>query len=151
MLEAHRNRGIGASLITCLQQRVNRDLTELRSRESRMAALSPNRIRATGGRPYAAVAARTRVEQKRQLVDVTGLVVAPGFIDWHAHGQNTLADRVQAFDGVTTALELEAGMLPIGRWYDLQAKSHRVVNYGAASSSSDAPATNASDVCWRGA
>jgi hypothetical protein len=42
-------------------------------------------------------------------------------------------------------------MLPIGRWYDLQAKSHRVVNYGAASSSSDAPATNASDVCWRGA
>jgi N-acyl-D-glutamate deacylase len=44
-------------------------------------------------------------------VDVKGLVVAPGFIDWHAHGQNTLADRVQAFDGVTTAPELEAGML----------------------------------------
>jgi N-acyl-D-glutamate deacylase len=70
----------------------------------------------------------------RQLVDVKGLVVAPGFIDWHAHGQNTLADRVQAFDGVTTSLELEAGMLPIARWYDLQAKRKRVVNYGAASS-----------------
>jgi hypothetical protein len=70
----------------------------------------------------------------RQLVDVKGLVVAPGFIDWHAHGQNTLADRVQAFDGVTTSLELEAGMLPIARWYDLQAKGKRVVNYGAASS-----------------
>jgi N-acyl-D-glutamate deacylase len=41
---------------------------------------------------------------------------------------------VQAFDGVTTALELEAGMLPIGRWYDLQARSKRVLNYGAASS-----------------
>ena len=72
--------------------------------------------------------------QGRVVVDATGLVVAPGFIDWHAHGQNTLADRVQAFDGVTTALEFEGGMLPIGRWYDQQARSHRVVNYGASSS-----------------
>jgi hypothetical protein len=36
----------------------------------------------------------------REFVDVKGLVVAPGFIDWHAHGQNTLADRVQAFDAL---------------------------------------------------
>jgi N-acyl-D-glutamate deacylase len=46
----------------------------------------------------------------RVVVDATGLIVAPRFIDWHAHGQDTLADRVQAFDGVTTVLELEAGM-----------------------------------------
>ena len=46
------------------------------------------------------------------VVDATGLVVAPGFIDWHSHGQSTLADRMQAFDGVTTTLELEAGTLP---------------------------------------
>lgn len=67
------------------------------------------------------------------VVDAVGLIVAPGFIDWHAHGQNTLADRVQAFDGVTTALEFEAGMLPIGRWYELQ-ENKRVLNYGASSS-----------------
>ena len=40
---------------------------------------------------------------------------------------------MQAFDGVTTTMELEAGMLPIGRWHDQQA-GKRVLNYGAASS-----------------
>jgi predicted amidohydrolase len=70
----------------------------------------------------------------RIMLDAAGLIVAPGFIDWHSHGQSTLADRMQAFDGVTTTLELEAGMLPIGRWYELQAKSNRVLNYGASSS-----------------
>jgi N-acyl-D-glutamate deacylase len=69
----------------------------------------------------------------RVVVDAKDLIVAPGFMDWHAHGQNTLSDRVQAFDGVTTALEFEAGMLPIGRWYELQA-GKRVLNYGASSS-----------------
>src|SRR5215831_8736896 len=69
-----------------------------------------------------------------QSVDAHGLIVAPGFIDCHSHGQNILADRVHAFDGVTTVLELEAGILPVGRWYDIQAKNRRVLNYGTASS-----------------
>ncbi len=47
-------------------------------------------------------------------------IVAPGFIDFHAHGQNIPADRMQAFDGVTTALELESGILPVAAWYDNQ-------------------------------
>ena len=68
------------------------------------------------------------------VVDASGLVVAPGFIDWHVHAQSILADRVLAFDGVTTSLELEMGMLPLGRWYDIQATTGRVLNYGAASS-----------------
>ena len=29
------------------------------------------------------------------MVDATGLIVATGFIDWHAHGQSTLADRMR--------------------------------------------------------
>jgi N-acyl-D-aspartate/D-glutamate deacylase len=65
-------------------------------------------------------------------IDATGLVVAPGFIDLHAHGQSIPADRMQAFDGVTTALELELGVLPVARWYDEQAHAGRVLNYGAS-------------------
>lgn len=68
----------------------------------------------------------------RQVIEATGLVVAPGFIDLHAHGQSVPADRMQAFDGVTTALELEVGALPVGAWYESQASIARVLNYGTA-------------------
>ena len=56
-----------------------------------------------------------------QVIDAAGLVVAPGFIDLHAHGQSIPADRMQAFDGVTTSLDLEAGVLPVASWYRRQA------------------------------
>src|ERR1700759_2230710 len=52
----------------------------------------------------------------------TGLVVAPGFIDLPAHGQSIPADRMQAFDGVTTRLDLEARVLPGASWYRRQAE-----------------------------
>jgi N-acyl-D-glutamate deacylase len=67
-----------------------------------------------------------------RVIDAKGLVVAPGFIDLHAHGQSLPADRMQAFDGVTTTLELEVGVLPVARWYDEQAAIGRTLNYGAA-------------------
>src|ERR1700710_1275132 len=51
-----------------------------------------------------------------RVIDATGLVVAPGLIDLHAHGQSIPADRMQAFDGVTTTLDLGAGGLPGGAW-----------------------------------
>src|ERR1700757_1190942 len=67
-----------------------------------------------------------------RAIDATGLVVAPGFIDLHAHGQTIPADRMQAFDGVTTTLDLEAGVLPVASWYRRWAEQGRVLNYGAA-------------------
>ena len=39
---------------------------------------------------------------------------------------------MQAFDGVTTTLDLEAGILPVASWYRKQAARGRVLNYGAS-------------------
>lgn len=42
----------------------------------------------------------------RTVIDASGLIVAPGFIDLHSHGQDEENYRFKAMDGVTTALEL---------------------------------------------
>jgi N-acyl-D-aspartate/D-glutamate deacylase len=51
------------------------------------------------------------------VVDAAGLVVCPGFIDLHSHGQDPENYRTQVMDGVTTALELEVGTADVDRWY----------------------------------
>ncbi|MBW2294380.1 MAG: D-glutamate deacylase, partial [Deltaproteobacteria bacterium] len=43
-------------------------------------------------------------------IELDGLVVAPGFIDLHVHGQHPTGYDYMARDGVTTALDLEAGV-----------------------------------------
>src|SRR5690349_7691144 len=45
----------------------------------------------------------------RTTLDGKGLVVAPGFIDLHQHGQIPENYRAQVMDGVTSSLELEVG------------------------------------------
>ncbi|MFX7784598.1 amidohydrolase family protein, partial [Acinetobacter baumannii] len=73
------------------------------------------------------VAVGTGLGTAEQVIDATGLVVAPGFIDLHAHGQSIPADRMQAFDGVTTTLDLEAGVMPVASWYRRQAEQGRIL------------------------
>lgn len=69
-----------------------------------------------------------------RTIDARGKIVCPGFVDIHAHGQTIASDWMQAFDGVTTTLELEVGVLPVHQWYDRQADGGRVLNYGASAS-----------------
>jgi cytosine/adenosine deaminase-related metal-dependent hydrolase len=70
----------------------------------------------------------------RTDVDVAGLVVAAGFIDLHSHVNDVAGLRLQALDGVTTALELEAGVTPVATAYRSAAAEGRPVNYGFATS-----------------
>ena len=67
----------------------------------------------------------------RITIEGRGLVVAPGFIDLHQHGQIPENYRAQVMDGVTTALELEAGAPDINAWY-AERESKAAVNYGAS-------------------
>ena len=64
-------------------------------------------------------------------IDVTGLVVAPGFIDLHVHGRDNRVQEYQLHDGVTTALELVWGIENLKEWYDTR-KSKALINYGAS-------------------
>ncbi|HEV2935047.1 MAG TPA: D-glutamate deacylase, partial [Streptosporangiaceae bacterium] len=67
-------------------------------------------------------------------VDVTGLVVTAGFVDLHSHVNDITGMRLQALDGVTTALELEAGATPVRAAYEVAAAAGRPVNYGFSAS-----------------
>jgi N-acyl-D-glutamate deacylase len=68
----------------------------------------------------------------KRVIDAKGLVVAPGCIDLHAHGQELPSARMQAFDGVTTALELETGFLPVAKFYERREKEGRPIHYGCS-------------------
>ncbi len=73
----------------------------------------------------------TEAIRGRDTVDAKGLVVAPGFIDLHAHGQTPETYRFYALDGVTTALELELGTADVAAWYREREGGERI-NYGVS-------------------
>lgn len=67
----------------------------------------------------------------RKVIDAKGLVVSPGFIDLHQHGQNEENYRFKAMDGVTTALELEVGTGDVDIWY-AEREGKTLINYGVS-------------------
>src|SRR5919106_826572 len=73
----------------------------------------------------------TRKLAGRTVIDAHGLVVSPGFIDLHQHGQNEENNRFKAMDGVTTALELQVGTGDIDAWY-AEREQKSLINYGAS-------------------
>lgn len=95
-------------------------------------AIAAGRIVAVG--PDLAVRGHARI-------DARGSVVAPGFIDLHSHAQTIPSLRAQTLDGVTTALELEAGAGDVAGALAAAAAEGRPTHFGHAASWADARST----------
>jgi N-acyl-D-aspartate/D-glutamate deacylase len=70
----------------------------------------------------------------KEVINASGLVVCPGFIDLHVHGRGNKEQEYKLHDGVTTMLELEWGIEFLDKWYESR-RSKSLINYGAS-------------VCW---
>ena len=70
-------------------------------------------------------------------LDARGLVVAPGFIDLHNHAFEPHSQELRVLDGVTTALELEGGVLRPAQWLGEHTGKSRF-NFGASAGHYDA-------------
>ncbi len=87
----------------------------------RNIGISGGKIRAISAKPL----------KGRTTLDAKGLVVAPGFIDLHEHGQAPDNYKFQAHDGVTTSLELEGGTDDVDKWY-AEREGKSLIHFGVS-------------------
>ena len=90
-------------------------------------------IRDVGIRGNQIVAISERPLSGTRVIEASGLVVAPGFIDLHQHDLTAAGYRLKAMDGVTTALELEIGPPDVRKFLD-QRRNTSLINYGTSAS-----------------
>ena len=81
-----------------------------------------------------AVITEKNIEGK-ETIEAKGLVVAPGFIDGHAHGIDPYIYRLMVRDGRTTVMDLEAGAYgpKVDEWYKTR-EGKAPINFGVSSS-----------------
>ncbi|HZP49496.1 MAG TPA: D-aminoacylase [Vicinamibacterales bacterium] len=90
------------------------------------------------GDTISAVAARLDPRPGERVVDATGLVLAPGFIDMHSHADRGLDDMpdaaTQVRQGITTAVVGQDGSseLPVADFYAHVAQLHPAINYATS-------------------
>lgn len=89
--------------------------------EFRNVGITAGKIRALSTAPLKA----------KTTLDAKGLVVSPGFIDLHEHGQAPRNYQFQAHDGVTTSLELEVGTDNVDAWYAAR-ENTSLINFGVS-------------------
>ena len=92
-----------------------------------------NAVRNVGVRDGKIVRVSAEALSGRRVVHASGLVVAPGFIDLHQHGQDFESQRVKALDGVTTALEMEIGAPDVAQFLKSK-EGHSLIHYGTSAS-----------------
>lgn len=90
-------------------------------------------VRDVGIRGNQIIAIDERPLTGTRIIDASGLVVAPGFIDLHQHDLSDAGYRLKAMDGVTTALELEIGPPDVRKFLD-QRQDKSLINFGTSAS-----------------
>jgi N-acyl-D-aspartate/D-glutamate deacylase len=71
--------------------------------------------------------------QGSRVLKAQNLVVAPGFIDLHQHDQTPEGSALKAYDGVTSALELEIGAPDVSAFLNSK-RDHSLINFGTSAS-----------------